>query len=130
MPVVVIFRYWFIISLLKWINFRGFRNTHKMHNDKMSTTMTTTTVAKWAEMSTRFTYLLLLKLPRNTTNNAVWLSSLHGVVSVSANRHRKRTKGIRWEYNLEKINWINFIWRYSKRIELSYMHTHSYNHGY
>lgn len=53
-------------------------------------------------MSTRFTYLLLLKLPRNTTNNAVWLSSLHGVESVSANRHRKEnenewTKGVRWE---------------------------------
>lgn len=31
------------------------------------------------KMSTRFTYLLLLKLPRNTTNNAVWLSSLHRV---------------------------------------------------
>lgn len=37
------------------------------------------------KMSTRFTYLLLLKLPRNTTNNAVWLSSLHRV-DLSGNR--------------------------------------------
>jgi hypothetical protein len=44
------------------------------------------------KMSTRFTYLLLLKLPRNTTNNAVWLSSLHGVVFVSANRHKENKR--------------------------------------
>lgn len=42
------------------------------------------------KMSNRFTYLLLLKLPRNTTNNAVWLSSLHRV-DLSEIESRKRT---------------------------------------
>ena len=46
---------------------------HTLHNNEW-----TTRDMQW-KMSTRFTYLLLLKLPRNTTNNAVWLSSLHRV---------------------------------------------------
>lgn len=59
------------------------------------------------KMSTRFTYLLLLKLPRNTTNNAVWLSSLHEVVFVSANRHKenKRMK-VREDFREKLIEFV------------------------